>query len=91
LQSKKNHTGNFETLSQNRLGTSFSYSGEKKVTVNGEFSFYENKFEGNEFFIGRISDVGRTSIGTKFGLEVTVAEKHNTIFGCKSQLPRKKK
>ncbi|MWB93417.1 hypothetical protein GON26_03525 [Flavobacterium sp. GA093] len=49
LQSKKNQIGNFETLTQNRLGTSFSYAGEKKVTVNGEFSFYENKFDGNEF------------------------------------------
>ena len=49
LQNKDNQMGNFETLRQNRLGTSFSYAGEKKVTVNGEFSFYENKFEGNEF------------------------------------------
>ena len=49
LQSKKNQIGNLETLTQNRLGTSFSYSGEKRVTLNGEFSFYENKFDGNEF------------------------------------------
>nr|WP_315221385.1 hypothetical protein [uncultured Flavobacterium sp.] len=49
LQNKKNRIGNFETLSQNRLGTSFSYAGDKKITVNGEFSFYENRFEGNEF------------------------------------------
>ncbi|TDO84265.1 hypothetical protein EV143_101713 [Flavobacterium chryseum] len=49
LQNKKNQIGNFETLEQNRLGTSFSYAGDKKVTVNGEFSFYENKFDGNEF------------------------------------------
>lgn len=49
LQNKKNQTGNLETLAQNRIGTSFSYAGEKKVTVSGEFSFYENKFTGNEF------------------------------------------
>ena len=49
LQNKENQIGNFETLVQNRLGTSFSFAGEKKVTVNGEFSFYENKFTGNEF------------------------------------------
>ena len=49
LQNKDNQMGDFETLRQNRLGTSFSYAGEKKVTVNGEFSFYENKFDGNEF------------------------------------------
>ena len=49
FQNKENQIGNLETLHQNRLGTSFSYAGEKKVTVNGEFSFYENKFDGNEF------------------------------------------
>lgn len=49
FQNKENQIGNLETLKQNRLGTSFSYAGEKKVTVNGEFSFYENKFDGNEF------------------------------------------
>jgi hypothetical protein len=49
LQRKENLIGNLETLSQNRLGTSFSYAGDKKVTVNGEFSFYENKFIGDEF------------------------------------------
>ncbi|MNF86374.1 hypothetical protein D3C84_688070 [compost metagenome] len=49
FQNKENQIGNLETLRQNRLGTSFSYAGEKKVTLNGEFSFYENKFDGNEF------------------------------------------
>jgi hypothetical protein len=49
FQNKENQIGNLETLRQSRLGTSFSYAGEKKVTVNGEFSFYENKFNGNEF------------------------------------------
>ncbi|ABQ03574.1 hypothetical protein [Flavobacterium johnsoniae] len=49
FQNKENQIGNFETLVQNRLGTAFSFAGEKKVTINGEFSFYENKFNGNEF------------------------------------------
>ncbi|MFH6988740.1 hypothetical protein ACHRVW_13435 [Flavobacterium collinsii] len=49
FQNKENQIGNFETLVQNRLGTSFSFAGEKKVTLNGEFSFYQNKFTGNEF------------------------------------------
>jgi hypothetical protein len=49
LQNKKNQIGNFETLIQNRFGTSFSYAGEKKITMNGEVSFYQNKFNGNEF------------------------------------------
>jgi hypothetical protein len=48
-QNKENQIGNLETLVQNRLGTSFSFAGEKKVTLNGEFSLYQNKFTGNEF------------------------------------------
>jgi len=29
------------------MGLSFNYSSEKKVTLNGEFSFYDNNFTGN--------------------------------------------
>mgnify|MGYP003639764347 FL=1 len=47
LQNKENKIGNYEKLTQNRFGTSFSYAGEKKITVNGEVSFYQNKFDGD--------------------------------------------
>jgi hypothetical protein len=47
FQSKKNNIGEFETLNQTRIGTSFTYASDKKLTMNGEFSMYENKFEGN--------------------------------------------
>jgi hypothetical protein len=36
LQNKENQIGNFESLVQNRFGTSFSYAGEKQITLNGE-------------------------------------------------------
>uniref|UniRef100_UPI002618B5F1 hypothetical protein n=1 Tax=Flavobacterium sp. TaxID=239 RepID=UPI002618B5F1 len=49
MQSKENKLGNLESLKQNRFGTSFSYASEKKLTLNGEFSFYDNKFTGDEF------------------------------------------
>jgi hypothetical protein len=49
LQNKQNQIGNSESLLQNRLGTSFTYGGENKLTMNGELSFYQNKFTGNEF------------------------------------------
>ena len=49
LQNKENKIGNSETLLQNRFGSSFSYAGEKKITVNGEISFYQNKFNGDPF------------------------------------------
>ncbi len=48
LQNKENQIGNLETLLQNRFGTSFSYAGKKKFTMNGEISFYQNKFVGND-------------------------------------------
>lgn len=46
-QLKENQSGNLETLNQNRFGTSFTYASEKKFTMNGEFSLYENKFNGD--------------------------------------------
>ena len=46
-QNKENQIGNSEKLLQNRFGTSFSYASEKKVTMNGEFSLYQNKFAGD--------------------------------------------
>ncbi|MCG9794064.1 hypothetical protein [Flavobacterium algicola] len=49
LQNKENQIGNLETLVQNRFGTSVSYSGKKNFTMNGEVSFYENNYTGNEF------------------------------------------
>ncbi|TGD57314.1 hypothetical protein [Flavobacterium humi] len=48
-QQKGNRLGNRESLQQNRFGTSFSFASEKKLTLNGEFSFYDNAFSGNEF------------------------------------------
>ncbi|WP_396169241.1 hypothetical protein [Flavobacterium sp.] len=49
LQNKENQIGNLETLLQTRFGTSFTYAGKKNFTMNGEVSFYQNKFVGNEF------------------------------------------
>jgi hypothetical protein len=46
-QSKKNKIGSLETLAQSRFGTSFNYASEKKLTMTGEFSMYENSFIGN--------------------------------------------
>jgi hypothetical protein len=46
-QSKKNKIGSLESLAQSRFGTSFNYSSEKKLTLNGEFSMFDNRFIGN--------------------------------------------
>jgi len=46
FQNKDNTIGEREQLRQTRIGTSFNYATEKKLTMNGEFSLYDNKFEG---------------------------------------------
>ncbi|CAM3726991.1 hypothetical protein FLGE108171_12475 [Flavobacterium gelidilacus] len=46
-QNKENQIGNFESLKQNRFGTSFTFNSDKGFSVNGEFSHYNNSFEGN--------------------------------------------
>ncbi|HEU4497127.1 MAG TPA: hypothetical protein VFR70_08765, partial [Flavobacterium sp.] len=48
FQDKQNKISNFESLQQQRLGTSFSYNSEKKFTMNGEFSLYQNDFKGDQ-------------------------------------------
>src|SRR5690606_6348847 len=47
-RNKENRIGDRELLDQQRLGTSFTYASERQFTVNGEFSFYNNVFTGNE-------------------------------------------
>ncbi|AWI24900.1 hypothetical protein [Flavobacterium pallidum] len=47
FQQKDNRIAAMETLSQQRFGTSFTFAGEKQFTVNGEFSLYQNKFNGD--------------------------------------------
>ena len=44
---KENQIGQAELLKQSRVGTSFSYASEKKLTLNGEFSLYENNYTGD--------------------------------------------
>lgn len=46
---KENQLQSFETLEQHRLGTSFSFNGKNNFIINGEFSFYQNTFEGDAF------------------------------------------
>jgi hypothetical protein len=48
FQKKENTIGELEKLKQSKFGTSFSFTNEKKFSMNGEFSFYDNNFVGNE-------------------------------------------
>ncbi len=47
-KNKENVINNLEHLKQQRLGFSFTYSGEKKITINGEYSLYNNAFIGDQ-------------------------------------------
>ena len=49
FKNKFNNLNNFETLDQHRIGASFTYNSIKKFSMNGELSYYENKFVGNQF------------------------------------------
>ncbi len=46
-QLKENRLTDIESLNQHRVGTSFLYANENKITINGEFSLYKNKYVGN--------------------------------------------
>lgn len=47
ISSKENTLGSLENLKQNQWGTSFIWNTEKGFTSNGNFNYYNNKFEGN--------------------------------------------
>ena len=47
-ETKANRPGT-ETLQQQRMGVSFGYANAQKVSLNGEFNFFKNDFEGNAF------------------------------------------
>ena len=47
FQNKKNNIGQMESLEQQKMGLIFTYSTEKQVTINGDFSFINNNFSGN--------------------------------------------
>ncbi len=44
---QENEIGDFETLEQQRLGISFSIAKKDKISLNGEFNYYINNFNGN--------------------------------------------
>lgn len=48
FKNKENTINLQETLKQQRFGISFNYLSDKKFTANGEFSLYENSFNGDE-------------------------------------------
>ncbi len=47
-ETKENTLGE-EALQQQRMGVSFAYANAQKISLNGEFSFFKNDFEGSSF------------------------------------------
>lgn len=47
-QKKRNQLNSLEKLDQKRVGLTFNYVSDKKFTINGEYSLYDNSFVGNE-------------------------------------------
>lgn len=45
----KKNTEGIEMLTQHRLGTQLILQNDKAININGEFSFYQNQFEGNPY------------------------------------------
>jgi len=48
FKNKENQIGNLETLDAHKMGMSFKASNQKKTSVNADFNFYINNFEGNQ-------------------------------------------
>lgn len=46
---KDNTVNGLEMLDQNKLGVSFAYANAEKISVNGEFTYIDNGFEGSAF------------------------------------------
>ncbi|MFD0964484.1 hypothetical protein [Pseudofulvibacter geojedonensis] len=46
---KENQVSDFEKLNQQRMGVSFSIAKQDKISLNGEFNYYLNNFEGSSF------------------------------------------
>lgn len=46
-KNQKNTISLMEHATQNKFGSSFTFNSEKGFSINGEYAFYENNFEGN--------------------------------------------
>ncbi len=47
-KNKQNKINEVERLKQQHIGLSFNYSSDQKITINGEFSMFNNAFVGNQ-------------------------------------------
>ncbi len=49
FKNQDNQLGDMELLNQQTLGFSFAYTNAEKISINGEFNYIDNKFEGSAF------------------------------------------
>ncbi|MBV1888175.1 MAG: hypothetical protein KUG51_02680, partial [Urechidicola sp.] len=48
FKNKENQIGSLENLEAHKMGMSFKFSNLKKTSINADFNFYINNFEGNQ-------------------------------------------
>ncbi len=49
FKNQENQLGDMEILNQQTVGFSFAYTNAEKISINGEFNYIDNKFEGSAF------------------------------------------
>lgn len=49
FKNEENLLGEMETLKQQKLGVSFAYNNVEKISISGELSYIDNRFEGSAF------------------------------------------
>ncbi|MFD0863419.1 hypothetical protein ACFQ1M_14485 [Sungkyunkwania multivorans] len=76
---RKNQIGNLESLKQQRVGTSFSYANAQKISIIGEFNYFDNQFEGNAFSPVGYQMLEGLQAGTNFTWSL-LAQKQLTKF-----------
>lgn len=81
FQNKENRIGNYEELKQTKIGASFTYASEKRLTMNGEFSLYQNKFKGDDLSVVAISNVRRIASRTKPNMAIINPKTLNSVSG----------
>lgn len=90
-QNKQNQLGDLEQLKQTRIGSSFTYSGEKKVTLNGEYSYYNNAFTGDALTPAAFHMLEGLQPGKNSTWRLLAQKKPHAILGTQPKLPRSQK
>jgi len=89
---KENILGDREQLEQQKFGVSFAYSQSQKGSINGEFNYIDNQFQGSPFSPVAYQILEGLQPGTNFTWQVLLQKKitkyldaNFSYFGRKSE------